>query len=240
MNLTIATALALALQSSSGTTADAGSDADAPTTAEVIQMVVTQNFINMDRDKSGSLEAYEILAPVEEARQAAIAAADTDRDGKLTLAEYRSWLAPIIARQGEDWRKLAEGTFSGAGNDRALPPGNVAPSEAEVVLMTQTTFHNVDADNSGYIDGSESPIRASPGPQPVYRRDEDGNFVPTGERVVRTTDEIQAQFYQMADKDGDGRISYPEFHQWSAPNLVRNGIPAAWKKDMRRWMSPEG
>jgi DNA-binding CsgD family transcriptional regulator len=240
MNLTIAATLALALQSSSGTTADPGPDADAPTTAEMIEMVVTQNFANMDRDKSGSLEPAEIPAPVEEARQAAIAAGDTDRDGKLTLAEYRAWLAPIIARQGAEWRKYAEGNFSRAGNDRALPPGHVAASEAEIVSITQTTFHNLDADHSGFLDGVESPVRAMKGPQPVYRRDENGNVVPTGETVVQNDEELRAQFYERVDKDGDGRISYPEYHQWSAPNLVRNGIPVDWQENMRRWMSPEG
>jgi DNA-binding CsgD family transcriptional regulator len=134
----------------------------------------------------------------------------------------------------------AEDTDNAGVNQNAMPPGNVVPSEAEIVLMNQMTFHNADADNSGYIDGSESPITASPGPQPVYRRDENGSFVPTGERVMRTADEIQALFYQMADKDGDGRISFAEFHRWSAPNLIRHGIPAAWREDMRHLISPEG
>jgi DNA-binding CsgD family transcriptional regulator len=127
-----------------------------------------------------------------------------------------------------------------SGRAAALPPGHVAPTEAEIVLMNQMTFHHVDADNSGYIDGVESPLEPSPGPQPVYRRDEEGNVVPTGERVMRTAEEIQAQFYQMADKDGDGRISFAEFHRWSAPNLIRRGIPAAWQENMRQVISPEG
>jgi DNA-binding CsgD family transcriptional regulator len=122
----------------------------------------------------------------------------------------------------------------------ALLPGHVAASEAEIVTITQTTFHNVDADNSGFIDGKESPVRAMKGPQPVYRRDEDGNVVPTGETIVQNDDELRAQFYQRVDKDGDGRVSYPEFHQWHAPNVARNGIPAEWKENLQSWMSPEG
>lgn len=122
----------------------------------------------------------------------------------------------------------------------AMPPGNVAASEAEVVTITQTTFHNVDSDNSGFLEGSESPLRAMKGPQPVYRRDEDGNVVPTGETIVQNDDELRAQFYQRTDKDGDGRISYPEFHQWQAPIIARNGIPADWKANLQSWMSPEG
>ena len=50
----------------------------------------------------------------------------------------------------------------------------------------------------------------------------------------------RAEFYRRADRDGDGRISYPEFHHWSKPNLVRNGIPARWQEEIRSWMSPDG
>ena len=240
MKLTLAAALALALQSSGATTADTGRDDGAPSTAETIEMVVTQNFANMDRDKSGSLEPAEIPAPVEEARQAAIAAGDTDRDGKLTFAEYRAWLAPIIARQGAEWRRYVDEHVSRAGKAGAMPLGNVRASEAEIVTITQTTFHHLDVDDSGYLEGAESPLKASEGPQPVFRRDADGNVVPTGETVVHTDAELRAEFYELADKDGDGRVSYPEFHKWHAPNIARNGIPADWQENMRRWMSPEG
>ena len=240
MNLTIAAVLALALQSSSGTTAAPGQDADAPTTAEMIETVVTHNFANMDRDNSGTLEPNEIPAPLEESRQAAIAAGDTDKDGKLTFAEYRTWLEPIITRQGAEWRKYVEEHVSRVGKAGAMPLGNVRASAAEIVSITQTTFHHLDADDSGYLEGAESPLKAPDGPQPVFRRDADGNVVPTGETVVHSNTELRAQFYALADKDGDGRVSYPEFHQWHAPTVARNGIPADWQENMRRWMSPEG
>jgi len=239
MILTLAAALALALQSS-GTTADPAPDEDAGSTAEAIEVVVRQHFANTDRDKSGTLEPAEIPAPVEEARHAAIAAGDTDRDGKLTFAEYRAWLAPIIASQGAEWRKYVDQQVPTTDRIGAMPLGNVPASEAEIVSITQTTFYNVDADKSGYIDGLESPVSARSGPQPVFRRDYNGNVVPTGETVVQDNGEIRAQFYQGADKDGDGRISYPEYHQWSAPNLARQGISAEMKANMRSWMSPGG
>lgn len=122
----------------------------------------------------------------------------------------------------------------------AMLPGYVAASDAEIVTITQTTFHNVDTDNSGFLEGQESPLRASNDPQPVYRRDADGNVVPTGETIVQNDDELRAQFYKSADKDGDGRVSYPEYHQWQAPNLARTGIPAGVKDSLKSWMSPEG
>ena len=205
---------------------------------------------------SSSLEAARMLAASEGYQRTASHPPDLDRTAKLGNERFTKaaakgatvmtlFLAAAVVLavsqvgsvSGE--RLTPDAPNPGAGRS-AIPPGNVVPSEAEVVLMTQTTFHHVDADNSGYIDGAESPLDPSPGPQPVYRRDEDGNVVPTGERVMQSVEEIHAQFYRMADIDDDGRISYPEFHRWSAPNLVRNGIPAAWKEDMSRWMSPEG
>jgi len=216
--------------------------------------------LKMARTKLGlssSLEAARLLAASEGYQQTGPQAADlagVEESTQSGFAKATVWGATVMSMLVTTAVILAVSQAGSVATDRAsfeaaehargaqnaLPRGNVAPSEAEIVLMTQTTFHHVDADNSGYIDGIESPLNPSPGPQPVYRRDENGNFVPTGERVVQTVEEIHAQFYQMADKDGDGRISYPEFHRWSAPNLVRNGIPVAWKEDMSRWMSPEG
>jgi len=116
----------------------------------------------------------------------------------------------------------------------------VEASLAEIVSITQTTFQHLDEDNSGFLERTESPVSAHEGPQPVYRRDEDGRVVPTGEMVERNDENVRDEFYERADKNGDDRISYTEYHQWSAPNLVRSGIPADWKEDMSSWMSPEG
>lgn len=216
--------------------------------------------LKMARTKLGlssSLEAARLLAATEGYQQTGpqapdLAASEQTRKGGFTKATFVGATAMTIlvaaavvlavsqAGSVSNERTGAEAADIARVDRSALPPGNVAPSEVEIVHMTQTTFHNVDTDSSGYIDGVESPISASKGPQPVYRRDEDGNVVPTGEMVVQDEDEIRAKFYRWADKDGDGRISYPEYHHWSAPNLVRNGIPAAWREDMRRWMSPEG
>jgi DNA-binding CsgD family transcriptional regulator len=216
--------------------------------------------LKMARTKLGlssSLEAARLLVAAEEYDRTGPQAADlaageqVGKDGfttatlvgaaAMTILVATAVVLAVSQAGGLSNKGAAAEAATRAGTDAsALPPGNVAPSEAEIVHMTQTTFHHVDADNSGYIDGVESPIQPPKGPQPVYRRDEDGNVVPTGETVVHDEDEIRAQFYQRADKDGDGRISYPEFHHWSAPNLVRNGIPAAWREGIRSWMSPEG
>jgi len=116
----------------------------------------------------------------------------------------------------------------------------VEASPAEIVSITQTTFHHLDADHSGFLEATESPVSANEGPRPVYRRDSNGNAVPTGEMVELSDQGVRDDFYRRADSDGDGRISYPEYHQWSAPNLARSGIPADWQEDMSSWMTPEG
>lgn len=110
---------------------------------------------------------------------------------------------------------------------------------AEIVSITQATFRHLDVDHSGFLEGSESPLIAREGPQAVYRRDEDGNVVPTGETLAITQAELDANFYEQADGDGDGKVSYPEYHQWSAPQLARRGIPADWEKDMASWLTPK-
>ena len=198
---------------------------------------------------SSSLEAARLLAASDGYRETGPQAPDLDagaqrEKGGFTKATlFGATAMTLLVATAVALAVSQVGSFSNEPADaEAMPPGHVAPSEAEVVLMNQMTFHNTDTDNSGYIDGSESPLNPSPGSQlqPVFRRDGDGNYLPTGERVRRSADEIQAQFRQRADRDGDGRISFAEFHRWSAPNLVRRGIPAAWREDMRHLISPEG
>ncbi len=207
---------------------------------------------------SSSLEAARLLASTEEYRWMGPSPADLASAGSrgktrhglfalgvLTMTLVAAVLFAVVAQApvtGGSVPPVSEGAAAtpAAHEAAALPAGHVAPSEAEIVHMTQTTFHHVDADNSGYIDGLESPITPMEGPQPVYRRDEQGNVVPTGETIVQNADEVRAEFYRRADRDGDGRISYPEFHHWSKPNLVRNGIPARWQEEIRSWMSPDG
>lgn len=130
-----------------------------------------------------------------------------------------------------------QGTF-----DERLNPDRqmVEASPAEIASITQTTFHKIDADHSGFLEGSETPISASGQPQPVYRRDEHGNIVATGEMIVLAPEQQFERFYREADRDGDGRVSYPEYHRWAAPRLAETGIPAGWKSELEEWLSPDG
>ena len=110
----------------------------------------------------------------------------------------------------------------------------VQATPAEILVIVQTTFHLLDKDHSGFIDGEESPTHASAGGSPVYRRDANGNAVPTGEVVYRTEEELRANFYAQADQDGDGKVALHEYRRWASPALAKHGIPAAWKADMNK------
>jgi hypothetical protein len=83
-------------------------------------------------------------------------------------------------------------------------------------------------------------MHALPGPQPVYRRDDQGKVVPTGETIVQSEEQIRAGFYAQADKDSDGKVSFEEYYQWSAPMIARQGIPADMQANMNRPIQPGG
>lgn len=126
---------------------------------------------------------------------------------------------------------------SGAGKNVGYrgyrPEDMVQPTEAEIAVITQTTFDYLDEDKSGFLEGRESPVSPPSTPQPVYENDGHGNAVDTGAVRQMTTKEATDGFYELADKDGDGRVSYPEYHDWSRGTLVRIGIPAEWRANLQ-------
>jgi hypothetical protein len=120
-----------------------------------------------------------------------------------------------------------------------IAPGFVEATPAEILVVIQSTFQRFDKDHSGFLEGEESPMVVSEGGSPIYRRDEHGKVVRTGEVVHQTIEELRAHFYAAADRDGDGKVSLAEFRRWDAPNLARQGIPAEWKADINRPVSTE-
>lgn len=120
---------------------------------------------------------------------------------------------------------------------KQIPPGFVEATPAEILVVIQSTFQRFDKDHSGYLEGEESPMVVSEGGNPVYRRDEHGKVVRTGEVVHQTIEELRAHFYAAADQDRDGKVSLAEFRRWDAPNIARQGIPAEWKADIERPVS---
>lgn len=121
----------------------------------------------------------------------------------------------------------------------SLLPGHVMPTTPEMRLMISTTFSHLDENGTGYLEENESPVRAPKEPQPVWRRDENGRLIDTGERVSRTQEELTAGFYEVADKDGDGRISLAEYEAWAVANFRQSGIPAEMQQAMNEPIIPQ-
>jgi hypothetical protein len=110
------------------------------------------------------------------------------------------------------------------------PADMVTPSPAEIAMVVTTTFSIMDQDHSGFIEADEAPVKAEE--RKIYNRDEQGNVTDTGRTVTVTAEQARAQYLAMIDKNGDGKIDFGEFRAWLAPNIAKNGIPAAWREDI--------
>ena len=113
------------------------------------------------------------------------------------------------------------------------------PTPVEMRLMIATSFAHLDADGSGYMEGNEGPVSTPQGPQPVFRYDESGKLVDTGERVTRTVEELRANFYRAADRDGDARVSRAEFEPWAIKNLLLTGISPEFRQAVNAPIKPQ-
>ncbi|MEN7538203.1 LuxR C-terminal-related transcriptional regulator [Aurantiacibacter flavus] len=110
---------------------------------------------------------------------------------------------------------------------------------AEIVSITQTTFDRLDADGSGFLEGTEAPSAAFQGPNHVDRRNETGERVPV-QLIPSTNDEVRMRFYQEADRDGDGRVTYAEYYQWAAPDFAQTSIRIEREEGLSGRNQPEG
>lgn len=114
------------------------------------------------------------------------------------------------------------------------PPANlVTPTPAEIAMVVTTSFSVADQDRSGFIEASETPIRGDADiERKIYDRDDQGHVTDTGRTVTVTAEQARAQYIAMADENGDGRLDFAEYRTWMAPNVAKNGIPAAWREDI--------
>jgi DNA-binding CsgD family transcriptional regulator len=114
------------------------------------------------------------------------------------------------------------------------PPADlVTPTPTEIAMVVTSSFSVADQDHSGFIEASEAPVRGDADVErKVYDRDEQGHVTDTGRTVTVTAEQARAQYIAMADTDGDGRLGFAEYRAWMAPNIARNGIPAAWREDI--------
>lgn len=125
-----------------------------------------------------------------------------------------------------------------AAPEAASPPAATSSAEERIAASTRRTFDLLDKDGSGFLEPPELPIIQFA----VMEKEEVAGAVArvlseasssadtprkTGVTVngVKLAGAASAeQFYREADRDGDGRVSYAEFHQWSGAQLASIGM----------------
>ncbi|MFN3989216.1 MAG: LuxR C-terminal-related transcriptional regulator [Erythrobacter sp.] len=123
----------------------------------------------------------------------------------------------------------------------ASPPAAASSAEERIAASTRRTFNLLDEDRSGFLEPPESPIIQFA----LMDKDETATAVAKVLNAARKGAENEArtaittsgvklsgsdsaeQFYREADRDGDGKVSYAEFHQWSAAQLASIGMDLA-------------
>jgi DNA-binding CsgD family transcriptional regulator len=127
---------------------------------------------------------------------------------------------------------------------QALAPGYMPIARPEISAILQADFTRLDADRSGFLDVGElqisTPSWSRPWSRPVYRPDESGKRVPTGETIELTAERLRADFLAELDRDGNARVSFAEYSLFLTPRLARLGIPTGWRENMNRPIRPDG
>jgi len=123
----------------------------------------------------------------------------------------------------------------------ARPPAAASSAEERIAASTRRTFNLLDEDRSGFLEPPESPFIQFA----VMDKDNTAAAVAKvlnaarkgGDNEARTAiitsgmklagSDSAEQFYHEADRDDDGKVSYAEFHQWSAAQLASIGMDLA-------------
>ena len=189
-------------------------------------LLAAVSFADLDEDKSGFLEGNEtpplIVASGNPAyvpngdgtaelsgdqfvitnapmRESFYKQADTDRDGRVSPAEFDAWAKPQSA-------------FAKTNSNKRLGQ------------MTRRTFDALDADSSGYLERPESPFIGL-----AFTTDGNPTAAEVakalGREIAKSPDDKQLrEFFGEADRNHDGKISYAEYHEWSVPRLAELGF----------------
>lgn len=167
---------------------------------------------------ASSLEAARMLAWSEGYDQAVAAPADlTPAPSPRLIPQYRSVLFGSIAMSLSIAFVLAL-TSAGQPGAEATKPAD--PGVIQIDTNMEPIFNKLDENGSGYLEQPESPFVAMALIDPARHKDPETTAV-----LGDGTDPEQiAQFYTEADTDGDGRISFREFHVWNTVRLAELGI----------------
>lgn len=173
-------------------------------------------------DAGSSLEAARMLAEAEGAQAGYGQTVAGALDLPPTPVTRPSWLHRPIVFGGIAMSLAIVLAFALA---PAVPPATKAqlPGLEETITIDgnlEPIFDELDEDHSGYLENPESPFVTLAFINPDYPADEPGTAV-----LGDGTDPAQiAEFYKVADKDADGRISFREYYVWSRAELGAMGI----------------
>lgn len=138
----------------------------------------------------------------------------------------KSWEHPVIVFGGIAVlcsTALAVVLFSQvAGTSVTAQPA--PPEESRVAQMTQRTFDGLDEDNSGFLEQPESPYVKMLLLGPEDTVDESGTIARASNARQAPDPDRTNGFYAEADQNGDGKISYAEYHAWAVPGLAELGL----------------
>lgn len=167
---------------------------------------------------ASSLEAARMLARAEGYDQTVTAPADlTPAPSPRLIPQYRSVLFGGIAMSLTIAFALALTSAGQPGNEATKPAD---PGVIQIDTNMEPIFNKLDENGSGYLEQPESPFVAMAVIDPARLEDPETMAV-----LGDGTDPEQiAQFYAEADTDGDGRISFREFHAWNSARLAELGI----------------
>jgi DNA-binding CsgD family transcriptional regulator len=95
-------------------------------------------------------------------------------------------------------------------------PGTAIKLVPDMTLM----FDKLDENANGYLEQPESPFVTIA----LLDQAQQGGAKTAAKLAEQPDPEKIAQFYAQADKDGDGRVSFREFHVWHSARLAKLGI----------------
>lgn len=179
----------------------------------------------VDRSGPKSLEGTAIVTGGDSSDRIAefYTEADTDADGRISLAEFTGWSKARWAEMGIEARMVMK-VYSGAPTPdagRSYPAGMRAASECETNAFMRSAFASFDRDGSKTLDPAEAGALE---PGDAARDHALGPAPVTGQ----TDPAAEAKWIALLDRDGSQTVSESEYMGYMLPWMLLNGVPEGW------------
>ena len=112
-------------------------------------------------------------------------------------------------------------------DSQSTPDRQITLSASTTVAQsTRRTFDFLDANGSGFLEQPESPFIGFATADAGQAEEVENALALAleGKTGQAASPQELEQFYGEADSDGDGRVSYAEYHIWSVPRLAELGV----------------